>query len=349
MKALRRGGTCMELNGDMKYVRLQEVLPGALLGKEIFSVDGQILLREGASLTTLHLKRLKKFGIDVLPLQVPKKQAKTYDHLHVYMTNLKTIVEEKSVNWKKRFETLFKQVIKDPQLQECLAFLKGRSDSIYVHSLSVAFLSTSMGFQLGYKEKDLERLVRAALLHDVGKVVSHQYTQKGVALGHDHTWKGYNYLQSLSHVDQLTSIVALTHHETVDGSGYPRQLKAAMLHDITQIVSIANVYDQLTHQRNIKSLMHPSDALEFMLAFSSKRFNPIGMAALMDCVVLFPTGSQVVLSNGEVGTVVAQNRGLPHRPIVKMIYIDQQNEDELNVVTVDLAKVLTLFVTQFVS
>jgi len=91
----------MELHGDMKYVRLQEVLPGALLGKEIFSVDGQILLREGASLTTLHLKRLKKFGIDVLPLQVPKKQAKSYDHLHVYMANLKTIVEEKSVTWKK--------------------------------------------------------------------------------------------------------------------------------------------------------------------------------------------------------------------------------------------------------
>ncbi|MFS0787193.1 HD domain-containing phosphohydrolase [Shouchella sp. 1P09AA] len=339
----------MGLNGEMRYVRLKEVLPGALLGKEIFSVDGQILLREGASLTTLHLKRLKKFGIDVLPLRVPKNQTKAYDHLHVYMTNLKMIVEEKSSDWKKRFETLFQQVIKDPQLQESLAFLKGRNDSIYVHSLSVAFLSTSIGFQLGYKEKDLERLIRAALLHDVGKVVSHHYTQKGVPLGHDHTWKGYNYLQSLSHVDQLAALVALTHHETVDGSGYPRQLKSHMLHDITQIVSIANVYDQLTHQRNIKSLMHPSDALEFMLAFSSKRFNPLCMAALMECVALFPTGSQVILSNGEVGTVVAQNRGLPHRPIVKLIYINQQNEDELNVETVDLAKMLTLFVTQFVS
>lgn len=54
----------------MKYVNIEEVIPGTALGKEIFSMDGQVLLSKGASLTENRLMRLRKFGIEALPLDM---------------------------------------------------------------------------------------------------------------------------------------------------------------------------------------------------------------------------------------------------------------------------------------
>ncbi len=350
MKALtNEGGMCMVVGLETKYVRLKDVMPGSLLGEEIFSLDGQVLLKKGVSLTTVHLKRLKQFGIDTLPLLVPLSQQSAEEtvfcaHTRFYMSNQHLLVEEKSLIWNAKLKEIFTLVLQQTEMQDSLALLYRKDESLYQHSLTVAFLSTAIGMENGLNEEPLKRVVRAALLHDIGKVVSENYNEGNEALGNDHTWRGYNYLQTQRNLDPLASIVALSHHESLDGSGYPRGIKANFLHELTQTIAIANVFDRLTNQRKKKPLMSFAKALEFMLAFAPKRYSSLCLSAFMMCVTFFPTGSQVRLSNGNYGVVVAQNKGLPHRPIVTMIPQGIAERNGQAVKKVDLAKDYTLFI-----
>ncbi|WP_186370622.1 HD-GYP domain-containing protein [Shouchella miscanthi] len=335
---------------ETKYVRLKDVMPGSLLGKEIFSLDGQILLRKGVSLTAIHLKRLKQFGIDTLPLLVPLSQHNADEtvccaHTRLYMSNQQLLVEEKSLIWNNKLKEIFTLVLQQTEVQESLTMLNRMDEGLYQHSLTVAFLSTAIGMENGFNEQQLKRVVRAALLHDIGKVVSEKFNEENQVLGDDHTWRGYNYLQTQRNLDPLASIVALSHHESLDGSGYPRGIKANFLHEITQTIAVANVFDRLTNQRKKKPLMSFAKALEFMLAFAPKRYSSFSLSAFMMCVTFFPTGSQVRLSNGNYGVVVSQNKGLPHRPIVTMIpQEDSAGRSNQTVKKVDLAKDYTLFI-----
>jgi hypothetical protein len=95
-------------------------------------------------------------------------------------------------------------------------------------------------------------------------------------------------------------------------------------------------------------MMKPDEACEFMLAFSGKRFNVDYMTVLLHSVLLYPTGSQVILSNGEYGIVVAQNFGYPQRPIISILH-SKGGMQNIAVETVNLVKKNTLFISDFIN
>jgi HD-GYP domain-containing protein (c-di-GMP phosphodiesterase class II) len=141
--------------------------------------------------------------------------------------------------------------------------------------------------------------------------------------------------------------VALQHHENVDGSGYPRQLTGEDIHRYAKIVAVANFFDNLVAGGGIegKRLM-PHEATECLMGYAGKRFDLETVIAFLRSIAIYPNGTSVKLSSGQIGVVVGQHTGLPARPIVRLF---EKDWDEHNVREVDLAKETTVFITQVLN
>jgi putative two-component system response regulator len=143
--------------------------------------------------------------------------------------------------------------------------------------------AVSVARQLGWSAKDLDRLFHAALMHDIGKLaLPDSILQKAGplnaaewALVKRHPLVGARILAgSDNDIIQLAEIVALTHHEKWDGSGYPRGLKGEDIPLVGRIVAICDVFDALTVRRPYKPAFPLEKAYSILRQGSGSHFDP---------------------------------------------------------------------------
>lgn len=159
----------------------------------------------------------------------------------------------------------------------------------------VASISLALGKSLGLSARDLEDLHLCATFHDVGKVTvpagvllkPGPLTEGEWALMRRHTWHGAHILQA-GQVSAHASIVALTHHEKWDGSGYPFGLHRESIPFFSRIVAIADVYDALVGQRAYKPAFARRKALNHLRKQRDKYFDPRLLDLFFDLLPTLP-------------------------------------------------------------
>lgn len=162
-----------------------------------------------------------------------------------------------------------------------------------------------------------------------------------------HTWRGFNLLRRKHEVSIVAAHVALQHHEHIDGTGFPRQLNGEDIHPFAKIVAVANYYDNLISPIKSGKQYRPHEAYEQIMGLANIRFDHETVIHFLRSIALYPTGTSVKLSTGEVGVVVRQHKGLPARPVVRVIKKSKfDTDDEPNIYEVDLAKATTTFITE---
>lgn len=105
-------------------------------------------------------------------------------------------------------------------------------------------------------QKEIMCIAFAALGHDIGKNgvkeeildKPHTLTLREFGNMQTHTEKTFWLLERVF-PDKDIAYIAASHHEHWDGSGYPRGIKADNIHPFTRIITIADIWDALTHQR----------------------------------------------------------------------------------------------------
>ena len=156
------------------------------------------------------------------------------------------------------------------------------TDSV-LHPQRVGELAAEIAAELGESAEFVERLRRAARLHDIGKVgVPDAILLKPGPLTADefeviktHATIGAQLLTgSQSPVVQLAAEVALSHHERWDGSGYPYGALGESVPLSGRIVAIADVYDALISTRVYKHAWTPVDAINYIVSGRGTRFEP---------------------------------------------------------------------------
>jgi len=128
---------------------------------------------------------------------------------------------------------------------------------------------------------DKELLLKAAYIHDIGKIgIDPKILEKKDKLNefetkemHRHSEIGYRILNSSNHFSDISMIV-LAHHEKWDGTGYPKGLKRYEIPEFAQIIALAETYDILISKDSYKETMSRSDAFNELLNQSGKQFNP---------------------------------------------------------------------------
>jgi putative two-component system response regulator len=165
-----------------------------------------------------------------------------------------------------------------------------RDDDTGRHTQRVGAVSALLARQLGLPD-DLVELIRlAAPLHDVGKIgIADAILLKPGGLTPDefremtgHTTIGGRILSaSQSPLLQLAEQIALTHHESWDGSGYPLGLQGEDIPLAGRIVSVADVFDALTHHRPYKKAWPVGDAVAEISRLDGRKFDPRVVAAFL--------------------------------------------------------------------
>ena len=197
-------------------------------------------------------------------------------------------------------------------------------DATFIHSLNVAILCNMFGHWINMPQDDLDVLTLAGLLHDVGKMkIPEEIIKKPGILTEEeyteiknHPRRGYNLLKPMK-LDERIKKVALMHHERCDGSGYPDGLRGDQIDEFAKIVAIADVYDALTSARVYRGALCPFEVINMVVEQDGdKRFDPKYLHPFLEGIVKSFIGCEVVLSDGEKGTIVAMHADELARPSV---------------------------------
>jgi putative two-component system response regulator len=168
-----------------------------------------------------------------------------------------------------------------------------RDDSSYGHTTRVGELASLIAIRLGHSELEVEQIRIAARLHDIGKIgLSDSILMKPGPLApaeflaqEKHTLIGANILAgSRFPVLRLAEQIAVAHHERWDGTGYPHGLRGEEIPISARIVSVADVFDALTHARAYKPAWRVEDALQEIVHQSGVMFDPDVVEAFLQVV-----------------------------------------------------------------
>ena len=215
-------------------------------------------------------------------------------------------------------------VLRNPDAMMWLAQLRKKDESHEQHCLNSCILAVAFGRHLGLPRDELQKLGVCALLHDVGKLQipdavlnkTDPLTEQELVTLRKHTDFGRVILMSARDLYHGAIDVAHSHHEWVDGSGYPRGLNGSQISPFAKIVAIVDTYDDIIGEHAYRDERTAFEALREINNGRGKQFDESLVKHFIDMIGVFPVGSIVELSNGEVAIVLAQTPGLPMLPRV---------------------------------
>jgi putative nucleotidyltransferase with HDIG domain len=207
----------------------------------------------------------------------------------------------------------------------------------YCHSVNVAMLSLLLGKQLGLDELNMAALVEAALLHDIGKTrIPLDIVKKPGALDRRerklieaHTTFGAEILIQIDGLRPLSPVVALEHHRGVTGTGYP-DLGNAVPHLMSQIVSVADIYEALTGARSYQDPTPPEHASLVLARLAGQKLNAHLVKAFVNAITFFPLGCVVRTNRDEIGVVIRTNPADPLHPMLALVDGNQHACDRID-------------------
>jgi HD-GYP domain-containing protein (c-di-GMP phosphodiesterase class II) len=220
-----------------------------------------------------------------------------------------------------------RSILRNPDAMQWMAKLRSKDEYTSEHSLNVGLLAIAFGRHLGASEEDLNKLGISGMLHDVGKMQTpNEILLKEGKLTDDeyrqmkmHAQHGRDILLLHRNLYQGAVDVAYSHHENLDGSGYPRGIKSSGITDFTRIVSLCDVYDAITSDRIYKKGASSLNALKIIQDQVGKQFDVKLAQEFVDCIGLYPPGSVVELHTGELGIVINTNHRHRHLPKVMIV------------------------------
>jgi len=149
------------------------------------------------------------------------------------------------------------------------------------HALNTAIYSAFLARKLEYSESIILDIVLGALLHDIGKtkIPSELFRSEGLAkeqeaLYRKHPIYGYNIIKYKMKFPEHIAKIALEHHETPDGTGWPYGISSTMINEYAQIIAVCNYFDNLTSEHYAGEVKSFRESLKALLTQGSKTFSP---------------------------------------------------------------------------
>lgn len=340
----------------MKYISINQVEQNDKLGKNIFSNDGRVLLSKGSTLTIGLISRLKNLGVQSVYIidednrMSEEEQNEEFVSEETKQEVLKLLSESFSLiqegerlhsNGLSGIAThIISEIIENKDVMIELTRLKKYNPNLLMHSLRVAIMSILVGVKFSYTSEALLTLGMGALLHDVGKVYKGD-EQKSI----HHAHKGFHVLLQRSDINKEISQIVFQHHEFLDGTGNPRGMRGNDIHPYAKIIGVVNAYDNLITPVDGSESLLPCEAGEQIMGLAGVKYEYEVVWQFLRSVSFYPTGSNVRLSDGNIATIVAQNKGLPQRPIVR-IFSDNTKDQYVSytIKEINLANTPTLFI-----
>jgi HD-GYP domain-containing protein (c-di-GMP phosphodiesterase class II) len=221
---------------------------------------------------------------------------------------------------------LVDSVIRNPAAAVWLARLKSKSSYAHRHCISCAILACVMGRQLSLNKDELFQLALSGLLIDIGKLnlpdallrKTTDLTSAERAETRSHIEQGLAILEDLPLPVEVLSAVR-HHHERFNGSGYPQQVAGTDIPLYARIAGIVDCYDAMTSPRYYATPIPHSEAILKLAGWRSRLFQKELVDTFIQAIGLYPPGSLVELTNGEVAVVSDYKAGMGRKPKLTII------------------------------
>jgi len=307
----------------MKSIRISELKPGYILSQNV-TKNATILLPEGTVLTSGDIERLENHSIREVYIY-DESDFEEEKSIKIEFSNIETIVEvEEYEKWTEQLErvkdiahlkenpeeideiadNIYKKFMKKDDIVLNLFRAIG-DESLSSHSINTAIISSVISTRLKMPEVFTQQLVKASLLHDIG----YNFLEKRVIFDYEnlenkeiklHVISGYKVMKSLEGMLSKEIINAiLQHHERYDGTGIILHLQNENINPFSRILQIGDAYDSY-----VESGKTPYESMSYLLKNSGKIFDPYYVSTFFSIVGLYPTGTKVLLNNGEIGVVI---------------------------------------------
>ncbi len=197
--------------------------------------------------------------------------------LHLQVRNQNIVLEEHVKERTKELNESRLEIIRRlAQAAEC------RDDDTGKHIIRMSYYCAKLAEAMGWDDDECDLILSASPLHDVGKIgipdsillKPAKLTPEEFEVMKTHTTIGAKLLSgSNSEIMKAAELIAWTHHEKWDGTGYPRQLKGDQIPLMGQISSVCDVFDALTSSRPYKKAWTIDRAIEEMTSQKGKHFH----------------------------------------------------------------------------
>lgn len=218
-------------------------------------------------------------------------------------------------------------IVRNPDALMWVARLREQDIATYGHGLQVSVYLTAFGRHLGFPKNLLSVLAQIGLLLDVGKMrLPRDLLEKQGRLSGD------EFEQVKAHVQHSLDILGETpafdsevilgigqHHERMNGSGYPKGLVGEEISVVGRMAGIVDCFVALTNHRPYAAAVSSYEALRSITGWGGDYFHEALVQQFVSSVGVFPVGSMIELSTGEVAIVVAHNKVRRLKPRVLVV------------------------------
>lgn len=224
----------------------------------------------------------------IKPFHAEELLVRVRTHLELYQAKL--VLKEHNLSLKAKVKYERKRVLDEVE--------EGQKEIIYMLTELIESCSQETGdhvkrvsemsrllasYHPALTKEDVDNIFHASPMHDIGKVTipdgilkkRDRLTPDEFEVMKTHTTAAHKFLKgSRRQIIQAADIIAMSHHEKWDGTGYPRGLKGEEIHIYGRIVSIIDVFDALTHKRYYKEAWTVERSFAYMKEHSATQFDP---------------------------------------------------------------------------
>jgi len=319
----------------MILLPLAQLKPGMKLAKDVILNDGRLLLLAGFCIKPLYIRKLEAFSIEAVYVEenlcnpsAELEEEKVYNHAGLIIKNFFSLVKNNDLSdlslIKDSVSDIIEKVVENETIMLQLTGIRDIDNYTFLHSVDVCIYSIIIGKKLGYNKDLLMLLGMGAILHDIGKCkVPIDILMKPDRLSEGefskimlHTVYGHGIIDNLYGLSTNISSIAFQHHEKWNGTGYPLGLAKEKIDPLARIVALADVYDALTSDRVYKKKVLPHIAAGYIKNNSGILYDPYIVDLFINSIAVYSEGTLVLLSTGELGSVISSGKLGESRQIV---------------------------------
>lgn len=240
-------------------------------------------------------------------------------------------------------DAMIDSILRNPTAFAWLKELKRRDNYSYQHAMGCAIWSASFGRHLGLERFELRNLALGGLLCDIGmtRLPLELLARQGplgaeeAELVRRHVQHGLELVGDVPDLPPGIVEIVATHHERHDGSGYPQGLRGSDIPIFGRIMGLVDSYDAMTCIRPYARSRSPHEAVAELYQQRGTLFQPELVEQFIQACGIYPTGSLVELSSGQVGVVTEVHSLKRLRPRV-MLLLDEHKRPLARFKEIDL-------------
>jgi len=307
---------------------------GKVCNFDIYNDNGLLLLPKYTKITYEHIEWLERHNItlsseDVMIFDKPyyhKIVDEAVNESKAVFTEVRHTLQLPMALMEQNVLPAMSDITMDAHVIDLFISLQAKDDYTYRHNIAVGTLASLVGKWLKFSAEEIRELSMAGFLHDIGKMripetilnKPGQLSDEEFAFMKKHTVFGYDIIQTTEGTTERQAIVALQHHERMDGSGYPNGLVRDEIDLYSRIISVVDVFHAMSSKRVYRDASPFYEVLYEMNEESFGQLDPAITRLFIEKMMLSLIGHHVRLTDNQTASIVMIHKQDPIHPLIRI-------------------------------